>query len=146
MRGLLDIPIHLSRCWAILPTARSCWHTGQFAKGMVVLGVPLFIGLEFGAAADEDALVAEGLFGGETYDEEFCVFLLLLLVALVVVVVFARGKRIILIFFFLRMGLGGGTVVMGVEVEVMQAPPALPVLRAIFSDMWTCRTASLMML
>lgn len=114
---------------------------------MVVLGVPLFVGLEFGGAADEDALVAEGLFGGETYDEDFCVFLLLLLVALVVVVVvFARGKRIILSFFFLRMGLGGGSVVIGVEVEVTRAPLALPVLRAIFSDMWTCRTASLMML
>lgn len=114
-----------------------------------MLGAPLLFGLELAAGADEDAPVAaEGLFGGETYDEDFCFFLLLLLVALVVVmvVVFARGKRIIFSFFLLRMGLGRGTVVMGVEVEVMLAPPVLPVLRAIFSDMWTCRTASLMML
>lgn len=116
---------------------------------MVVLGMPLLVGLEFAAGTDEDARVAaEGLFGGETYEEDFCFFLLLLLVAPVVVVVvaFTRGKRIILSFFFLRMGRGGGTVVMGVEVEVMLAPSVLPVLRAIFSDMWTCRTASLMML
>lgn len=113
-----------------------------------MLGALLLVGLELAAGADDDAPVAaEGLFGGETYDEDFCFFLLLLLVALVVVVVvFARGKRIIFSFFLLRMGLGRGTVVMGVEVEVMLAPPVLPVLRAIFSDMWTCRTASLMML
>lgn len=119
---------------------------GAFCQGD---GSTRWVGLEFAAATDEDASVgAEGLFGGETYDEDFCsvLLLLLLLVALVVVVVFARGKRIILSFFFLRMGLGGGTVVMGVAVEVMLAPPALPVLRAIFSDMWTCRTASLMIL
>lgn len=119
---------------------------------MVVLGMPLLVDLEFAAGTDEDARApAEGLFGGETYEEEdFCFFLLLLLVALeVVVVVSTRGKRMILSFFFLRIGRGGGaTVVMGIEVEVMLAPPPvlLPVLRAIFSDMWTCRTASLMML
>lgn len=111
---------------------------------MVVLGVPLLVGLKFAAATDEDGREgAEGLFGGETYDEDFCSLLWL---PLVVLMVFARGKRIILSFFFLRMGLGGGTVVMEVAVEVMLAAPALPVLRAIFSDMWTCRTASLMML
>lgn len=129
--------------------------------------MPLLVGLEFAVGTtDEDdarAPAAEGLFGGETYEEEdFCFFLLLLLlwllvaleavVVVVVVVVFTtRGKRMILSFFFLRIGRGGGgTVVMGIEVEIMLAPAPppvlLPVLRAIFSDMWTCRTASLMML
>lgn len=112
---------------------------------MVVLGMPLFVDLEFAIGTDEDAgPAAEGLFGGETYEEDFCFFLLLLVE--LVVVVFTRGKRIILNFFFLRIGRGGGSVVMGTEVEVMLAPSVLPVLRAIFSEMWTCRTASLMML
>lgn len=119
---------------------------------MVVLGMPLLVGLEFAVGTDENARApAEGLFGGETYEEEdFCFFWLLLLPLVALVVVeFTRGKRMILSFFFLRIGRGGGgTVVMGIEVEVMLAPAPvlLPVLRAIFSDMWTCRTASLMML
>lgn len=40
---------------------------------MVVLGVPLFVGLEF-AATDEDARVAEGLLGRDM-DEDFRFFL-----------------------------------------------------------------------
>lgn len=112
----------------------------------MVVGMPPFVDLEFAIGTDEDArAAAEGLFGGETYEEDFCFFFLLLLVALVVLV-FTRGKRIIFSFFFLRIGRGGGTVVMGIEVEVMFAPSVLPLLRAIFSEMWTCRTASLMML
>lgn len=119
---------------------------------MVVLDMPLLVDLGFATGTDGGArALAEGLFGGETYEEDFCFFLLLLLVALVallvMLVVFTRGKRIILSFFFLRIGRGGGImVVMGIEVEVILAPSVLPVLRAIFSDMWTCRTASLMML
>lgn len=107
---------------------------------MVVLEVRLFIGLEI-TGTDEDARVAEGLFGGHTNEEDF--FFLFLLV-----VVFVRGKRTILSIFFFRTGLGGGAMVKGiVEVGFVVVLVVLVlVLRAIFSAMCTCRTASLMML
>lgn len=105
---------------------------------MVVLEVRLFIGLEI-TGTDEDARVAEGLFGGHTNEEDFFFFLL------VVVVVLVRGKRTILSIFFFRMGLGGGATVKGI-VEVGFVVVLVLVLRAIFSAMCTCRTASLMML